>query len=114
MPPTAGPAITPTEEYVIAGPSRAPLVLVSSADSHASPAVQTTPKAIPKPILPATSSVSDGAAWAMHETASSTPAPSVIRCAPSRSAAIPAGSETANIASPGSASSSAVWEAVSP
>ena len=112
IPPTAGPTITPTEEQVTDGPSRPPLVPVSTSESHAMPVVHTTPNATPKTIRPLTSSTSDGAACSRHAEHSSAPAASVARRAPNRSATSPAGTETASVASPGSASSSAVSDGV--
>jgi hypothetical protein len=63
---------------------------------------------------PASSSGSDGAACATHATDSTAPAITVHRRAPMRSASTPAGTETASVASPGSASSRPVSEGLSP
>ncbi len=77
-------------------------------DSHAIAVVQMTPNATPNTSLPASRTASDGTAWAALETVIRSPAASVTRRAPNRSAARPAGTETASVASPGSASSIAV------
>src|SRR6202021_1476371 len=103
-PPTAGPTIMPTEPQVTDGHTREPPGSVSSSANHAAPVVHTTPYATPNSSRPTSSNDSDGAASARHDTHSTTPASRVHRRAPSRSAAIPAGTETASVASPGSAS----------
>jgi hypothetical protein len=111
-PPSAGPTIVPTEDRMTAGPTwPAPS---PSAVSHAAPAVHSTPKDSPKAIRPASSTGRDGTAWAMHASTNSTPAVSVTRRAPKRSASTPAGNDTASIARPGSASTSAASELDSP
>ena len=104
----------PTEEHVTAGPRPEPPCASSRSASHAIPLVHTTPNAMPKTIRPASTAASDGKAWAAQARHSRAPAPRVTRRAPMRSAAMPEGTETASVASPGSASRSAVCEADRP
>jgi hypothetical protein len=104
-PPSAGPIIVPADAATTAGPTRS--APPSDAASHAAPAVHSIPKATPNPARPAISTPSPSPACAAQPSASSAPAASVTRRAPQRSASRPTGTETASIASPGSASTSA-------
>jgi hypothetical protein len=114
-----GPTSVPIDDHTIAPPvppeaSSCASATFSSAgirDSHATPAVHSTPNATPNRTRPQTSAVSDGSACRTPAIASSSPEASVTRRGPKRSARTPAGTETSSIVSPGRASTSALSDA---
>jgi hypothetical protein len=107
-PPSAGPTIVPTEEKMIAGPTRRPPPIWAS---HAAPAVQSIPNDRPYTERPTRSAVSEPRVPTAQARTSMAPEAIVTRRAPSRSERMPAGIETASITSAGSARTSAEPEA---
>jgi len=97
-PANTGPAMPAAPAIAITAPS-APGRSPVESDSQDSPADQITADATPKASLAASSVHRSGATpWPRHDSASSAPAVSVTRRAPSRSPARPPGMEPATMA----------------
>jgi hypothetical protein len=110
-PPSDGPTIVPVAEQTIAGPiRRAP----PSSASQAAPAVHSIPKESPYTARPASSVPRDPPQPSRQPRTSSHADARVIRRAPQRFAATPAGAETMSMASAGSASTNAEADALRP